>query len=63
MSFNQRSWVNWIKEQMQLVVPASLWRRYTGASRSVFYEMVCLHSSFRPESEDVQQAFRELCSE
>jgi len=59
--FDQRGWVNWLKEQMAATTPASLWRRYTGESRSVFYEMVCHHACLRPESEDVQMAFKELC--
>jgi len=45
---------------MLAVVPIRLWRRYTGAARSVFYEMVCNHACLRPESEDVRQAFKEL---
>jgi len=63
MSFDQRGWVNWLKEQMQATTPERLWRKYTGASLSVFYEMVCNHASLRPESEDVQMAFKELCPE
>ena len=63
VKFDQRGWVNWLKEQMQLTVPAKLWRRYEGTSRAVFYELVCHHASLRPESEDVQMAFKELCGE
>ena len=55
--------VEYLKKQMQLVIPAPLWRHYEGTSRAVFYEMVCLHASLRPESEDVQMAFKGLCPE
>ena len=63
MTKADRQFIDWLKEQMTLVVPANLWRCYTGPARSVFYEMVCHHASLRPESEDVQKAFRELCPE
>jgi len=55
-----RDLIAWLKEQMLAVVPATLWRRYTGESRSIFYEMVCHRASLQAESEDVQRAFKEL---
>ena len=58
-----RDLVEYLKQQMQTVVPAALWRRYTGTSRAVFYEMVCNRASLRAESKDTQKAFKELCGE
>jgi len=60
MPYKRDGFVDWLKGEMLAVVPIRLWRRYTGAARSVFYEMVCNHACLRPESEDVQQAFKEL---
>ncbi len=63
MAYERDGFVDWLKQEMLKTVPSKLWRCYRGASRSIFYEMVCNHTCLRPESEDVQQAFKELCGE
>ena len=56
--------VEWLKEQMLLVIPAKMFRKYENLeSRRILYEMTCNHACLRPEAEDVQRAFKELCGE
>ena len=55
-------WIEFLKDQMQLVVPNSLKR---GALikpdvRQDFFEIVCAKACLNPESNEVRKAFEEL---
>lgn len=63
MKNKKDGFVEWLKSEILLVIPIKMFRVYKPESRLIFYEMVCNHACLRPESEDVQKAFKELCGE
>jgi len=64
MKKKKDDFVEWLKSEILSAIPAKMFKVYINPeSRMVFYEMVCNHACLRPESEDVQRAFKELCRE